>query len=731
MKHAPLFLALLVATGTAGAQSFEVRDPQGQVEIGPGAEATGHGSTAIGGNTFGGAEASGDDSIAIGPGSRATSYNTIAIGRLSEATDENATAIGLMAVASGRYSMAFGLSASATAWWTTAIGRSANATANYAQAFGYQASATAAEAIAVGREANASGGSSISIGTGTYAEGENSIAVGRQAYATATASGATAIGVGARATNEYATAVGPVSWATNINATAIGPMSVASGVDAGAFGSGARASGNRALAAGVAANTYADSSVALGDGATAGNAYNPGQGLIAIGRGAQAGGESDAGNGNIAIGDGALAQASEAGVSNIAIGQGAAAYADDCVALGKNSVCSSQGTVSFGSSGNESRLTNVANGIYNNDAVNMGQLRSSTAALGGGAGFDSTTGAFIAPSYNFISGATYNNVGSALYDLDARVYSLEQNPGGGQGPAGPAGADGRSAYEVAVDNGFSGTETEWLASLKGEKGDKGDKGEPGAPGTGGGTGPEGPQGPEGPAGRDGVDGRDGIDGDDGRSAYEVAVANGFEGNEEAWLESLRGQDGRDGKDGAKAVAGSNIEVSDNEDGSQTVSLADNVQLSDQGSVSVGATTVDAQGVRIAGGPSMTSQGIDAGNQKITSVAPGRIEQGSTDAVNGGQMWDLERRMDDRWQETNRQVERVGAQSAALSMMNGAATYLPVGKVALNAGWGQYGSQSAFAVGAKARLSERSSIAIGFSYSGGKAMGGVGYSLIID
>lgn len=36
---------------------------------------------------------------------------------------------------------------------------------------------------------------------------------------------------------------------------------------------------------------------------------------------------------------------------------------------------------------------------------------------------------------------------------------------------------GKSAYEVAVANGFDGTEAEWLASLKGEKGEKGDKGD--------------------------------------------------------------------------------------------------------------------------------------------------------------------------------------------------------------------------------------------------------------
>lgn len=54
------------------------------------------------------------------------------------------------------------------------------------------------------------------------------------------------------------------------------------------------------------------------------------------------------------------------------------------------------------------------------------------------------------------------------------------------------GKDGKSAYEVAVKNGFEGSETEWLASLvgergepgkRGEKGDKGDKGDPGADGT--------------------------------------------------------------------------------------------------------------------------------------------------------------------------------------------------------------------------------------------------------
>ena len=41
------------------------------------------------------------------------------------------------------------------------------------------------------------------------------------------------------------------------------------------------------------------------------------------------------------------------------------------------------------------------------------------------------------------------------------------------GAGGIQGKDGKSAYQIAVENGFRGTELEWLASLKGEKGDPG------------------------------------------------------------------------------------------------------------------------------------------------------------------------------------------------------------------------------------------------------------------
>lgn len=81
------------------------------------------------------------------------------------------------------------------------------------------------------------------------------------------------------------------------------------------------------------------------------------------------------------------------------------------------------------------------------------------------------------------------------------------------------GARGKSAYQVAVDNGFEGTEKEWLDSLKGKDGAQGPQGEPGKDGTmrfeelteeqkeslKGETGPQGEPGPQGPQGENGND----------------------------------------------------------------------------------------------------------------------------------------------------------------------------------------------------------------------------------
>ena len=64
---------------------------------------------------------------------------------------------------------------------------------------------------------------------------------------------------------------------------------------------------------------------------------------------------------------------------------------------------------------------------------------------------------------------------------------------------GGAGEPGKSAYEIAVEQGFEGDEQAWLESLKGDKGDPGPQGPPGADGK---DGADGEQGPPGPPGKD-------------------------------------------------------------------------------------------------------------------------------------------------------------------------------------------------------------------------------------
>ena len=76
----------------------------------------------------------------------------------------------------------------------------------------------------------------------------------------------------------------------------------------------------------------------------------------------------------------------------------------------------------------------------------------------------------------------------------------EQGPKGDKGDTGEVGNDGLSAYEIAVKNGYIGTEPEWLSSLKGDKGDTGDQGLQGIQGEKGDVGEQGPQGIQGEQG---------------------------------------------------------------------------------------------------------------------------------------------------------------------------------------------------------------------------------------
>ena len=113
-----------------------------------------------------------------------------------------------------------------------------------------------------------------------------------------------------------------------------------------------------------------------------------------------------------------------------------------------------------------------------------------------------------------------------IVDADGETSATLHN-----GANGEKGTDGKSAYQIAVEQGYQGSESDWLSSLKGDKGDKGEKGNTGAKGN------------------------PGQDGADGKSAYAIAVEHGYEDSEEKWLLSLKGEKGDTGERGEKGDTG--------------------------------------------------------------------------------------------------------------------------------------------------------------------------------
>ncbi|MEW2297308.1 hypothetical protein ABZ719_32180 [Streptomyces sp. NPDC006743] len=155
---------------------------------------------------------------------------------------------------------------------------------------------------------------------------------------------------------------------------------------------------------------------------------------------------------------------------------------------------------------------------------------------------------------------------------------------------------GDSAYEVAVEEGFNGTVTQWLASLVGPQGVKGDTGA---------TGPE------------------------GNDAYEVAVAAGYSGTRAQWLASLVGPQGVKGDQGAAGTPGTN--------GADGAPGAPGVVQSVNG-ISAAEVTLDAAAVgavpATAPGAANGVAQLDASGKVPAAQLPASSGGGAVASVNG-------------------------------------------------------------------------------------------------
>ena len=411
----------------------------------------------------------------------------------SVAFGQNSMTVGSQNLAIGDRSSAVGYNNSATGYASNAFGKENYATADYSSAFGVNNASRGAGSNAVGFSNAVFGDNSNTIGTANTVYGITSNAIG--VNNTTRADYSNALGSDNTADGERSLAVGSAGYAYGAGSSAIGG-SAKSGIVQAAPNEGGHilsksgrdyvydANGKLLSIGGIPVTVDANNTIQKIGGSyfltTASidsfNAAVSDGGSIAIGKQATAVG----------------ARSSAVGDHSVAIGLGSLSLSDDSIALGSSAIADRDTALSVGKTGFERQIIHVKAATQDTDAVNLSQITPIATAFGGGASY--VGGVFTAPTYR-IQNQNYIDVGSAFNAVDNKLTTLQNGNG--------AGVAGKSAYQSAVDAGFQGNEVQWVASLKGDKGDagaqgfqgvKGDQGLQGIKGDTGLTGAKGDQG---------------------------------------------------------------------------------------------------------------------------------------------------------------------------------------------------------------------------------------------
>ncbi len=162
--------------------------------------------------------------------------------------------------------------------------------------------------------------------------------------------------------------------------------------------------------------------------------------------------------------------------------------------------------------------------------------------------------------------------------------------------------------------------------------------------------------------------------------------------------------------------GDNVMTNIDKSGNVRVAIKKNLKVESvtANKFTAGDTVIDGNGVTIKNGPSMTKNGIDAGNKQITNVAPGRIAADSTDAVNGSQLHEVKADVNNKINHLNGQVNKLGKRvnagtASALAASQLPQAYIP-GKSMVSVAAGNYQGQNAVALG-MSRISDNGKIII--------------------
>ena len=184
-----------------------------------------------------------------------------------------------------------------------------------------------------------------------------------------------------------------------------------------------------------------------------------------------------------------------------------------------------------------------------------------------------------------------------------------------------------------------------------------------------------------------------------------------------------------------AAGDNNITVTEgtnNADGGKEYKVALSNKISVD-SVTAGDTTISDKGLEIKDGPSVTKDGINAGNKKVTNVAAGELSETSKDVVNGSQLYKTNQEVANNTNRINQlgsRVNKVGAGAAALAALH-PMDFDPDDKLTFSAGYGNYGGENAAAIGAYYRPDEKVMFSVGGTVGNGENMVNAGVSFSLD
>ena len=615
-----------------------------------------------------------DSSMALGNGNQATGGAAVAMGAYNKATGRASVAIGNVSMASAEDSIAIGNRANSnpanqdrgSGQYSIAVGRESWAKGSDNISIGHKAETNSSgDSIAMGRESKANQANAIAVGPQADANGWGGIAVGREAAVSA----------------NFATAMGYQSKAEGSSSVAIGKNNTTTGGAGGvAIGNTNTSTGDRAIAIGEGNNSQKEDTITMGHSNTASVG-----GGIAIGQDNVANSGGSAGNTMIAIGRQNEATAQD----TIAIGREAKAKKDLSVAIGNRTEATANAAIAIGTNGapdaNGIAYKTTASGFA---AVAIGMQSNSSGTASTAVGGKSSATATSASAFGREANASAENATALGYKSAASVkdgVALGSNSKAttdkgvkGHNPAedrdnkyGGLAGTAQTSTLAAVSVGDGATATRQITGLAAGKentdavnvaqlrsvnlkyaGDTGNGDVLLDDGTLKIKGDD-PTFISTSADKNGVTVKAKIGADITTNADGKAVAPTINGiattdnvtqaiNNSGWKVTSANNGGTTNGTSIEKVspgdtvtfkAGKNI-VLDQAGKQFTYSLNKDVDLTKDGSLTIGDTKVNNDGLTITGGPSVTKTGINAGNKKITNVAAGTDD---TDAVNVKQL----------------------------------------------------------------------------------------------